>query len=487
MFVLIEYNFLLKRLRQVNCSTRQQKEAFLPNKDKGTILVVDDTEGILKSLKIYLENWGYTPLLSTSGREALKVLRTNEVDLVLSDQAMTGMSGIELLHEVKAHDKDIPFIILTAYGSIDMAVSSVKQGADDYLQKPYNPEELQAAIRRSLEYSRLSREHKELKNYLGSLYSFQTIITKSPSMLKALKLAEKVAKTPSTTVAIYGESGSGKEVLARAIHSASGRMESRFVAVNCAGIPPNLLESELFGHVKGAFTGADSNRDGKFDRAQKGTLLLDEIGDMPLDLQAKLLRVIQERVYNKIGSNQDIVADLRIITTTHRDLASLVKDGGFRKDLFHRINSYPITLPPLRDRSEDIPALTSYFLEQFRKDLGKQIPGISEAAMKILVDYRWPGNVRELRNCLERAAILIDGELIRPDHLNIGISRADRAIIPDLGDDKIRLEIALDKDDFSLEAAIRQISSEILERCGNNKSQAAEMLKVDRKHFYRRK
>ena len=459
----------------------------MQNKDRETILVVDDTDGILQSLKLYLENWGYTPLLARSGEEALKVLRTNEVDLVLSDQAMPGMSGIELLNEVKAQDKEMPFIILTAYGSIDMAVSSMKQGADDYLQKPYNPEELQAAIRRSLEYSRLSRGYRELKNYFGNLYDFQNIITRSHLMLKALQLAEKVAKSLNTTVAIYGESGAGKEVLARAIHFASGRMESRFVAVNCAGIPSNLLETELFGHVKGAFTGADRDRDGKFDMAQKGTLLLDEIGDMPLELQAKLLRVIQERTYDRVGSNRHIPVDLRIITTTHRDLKRLVKEGRFREDLYHRINAYPITIPPLRERKEDIPVLADHFLKQYRNELGKQIPGISESAMQSLMNYRWPGNVRELKNCIERAAILINGELIRPDHLNIrsSVSENDFRKVEDEG--TMRFELVFNRDAFSLEAAVSQLSDMVLEKCGNNKSQAAELLKVDRKHFYRKK
>ena len=459
----------------------------MPNKDGETILVVDDTDGVLKSLKIYLEKWGYTPLLSRSGREALEVLRTSKVDLVLSDQEMAGMSGIELLHEVKARDKDTPFIILTAYGSIDMAVSSMKQGADDYIQKPYDAEELQAAIRRSLEYSRLSRGYRELKNYFGSLYDFQNIITRSPLMLKALQLAEKVAASPNTTVAIYGESGAGKEVLARAIHFASGKMESRFVAVNCAGIPANLLETELFGHVKGAFTGADRDRDGRVDMAQKGTLLLDEVGDMPLELQAKLLRVIQERTYYKVGSNRQIPVDLRIITTTHRDLKRLVKEDRFREDLYHRINAYPITLPPLRDRKEDIPALADHFLKQFRNELGKQIPGISESAMQSLVNYGWPGNVRELKNCIERAAILIDGELIRPDHLNIRISASEKDFRNVQDDRKLRFELFFDRDAFSLEAAVTQLSAMVLEKCGNNKSRAADVLKVDRKHFYRRR
>lgn len=455
-------------------------------RDKATIMVVDDCDNVLQAIEVYLEDWGYQPLLARSGAEALELLGSRSVDLVLSDQEMAGMDGLELLKEIKDRDKDLPFIIMTGYGSIDMAVSAIKQGADDYIQKAYDPETLKASIMRSLERSRLHRGYRELKDYFGNLHNFQNIITRSPLMLSALKLAEKVAASPGTNVAVYGESGTGKEVLARAIHFASGRMESRFVAVNCAGIPSNLLESELFGHVKGAFTGADRDRDGKFDLAQKGTLLLDEIGDMPIDLQAKLLRVIQERTYNKIGSNRTIPADLRIITSTHRDLKKLVREGRFREDLYHRINSYPIMLPPLRERPEDIADLAGHFIKQYKNELGKHIPGISESAMKILLKYPWPGNVRELKNCIERAAILIDGELIRPDHLNI-VGRAEEHNVCVPEDEKVRIDVCLDKDDFSLEAAVAQISDEMLSRCGNNKSRAADMLKVDRKHFYRRK
>lgn len=455
--------------------------------ERKTVLLVDDEESILLSLKLYVQHWGYAPLLANTAREAIEILKTRHIDLIISDQEMPEMNGIELLYSVRKIDKDIPFIIMTAYGSIDKAVISLKEGADDYIQKPYNVEELHAIARHLLSYYSLSREYKELKDYMGRLYSFKNIVTRSAQMMNVLALAGKVSKVPDTTVAIYGESGTGKEVLARAIHFASGIKESRFVAVNCAGIPSNLLESELFGHVKGAFTGAERDRDGKFDLAQQGTILLDEIGDMPLDLQAKLLRVIQERVYERVGSNRQVRADMRVITTTHRDLRQLVKEGRFREDLFHRINSFPITLPPLRERKEDIPILVDHFLNCYRSELGKQIPGISEAAIETLLAYRWPGNVRELKNCIERAVILIDGELIRPNHLNIEgpASKAEDAYID--SEDLIGINLSFKRSEFSLSDATDRILQIILSKCGNNKTKAAELLKVDRKMFYRKK
>ncbi len=452
-----------------------------------SILIVDDEESILLSLKLYLEHWGYHAVVAGSGREALDILRAGHIDLIISDQEMPGMSGIELLHFIQNTYKDIPVIIMTAYGSINKAVESMKVGADDYIQKPYNPEELHAVVRHLLSYSELNREYKELRDYVGRLYSFKNIITRSPRMQHVLELAEKVSKVPDTTVSIFGESGTGKEVLARAIHFATGGKESRFAAVNCAGIPSNLLESELFGHVKGAFTGADRDREGKFDCAQQGTILLDEIGDMPLELQAKLLRVLQERVYERVGSNRPVRAEMRIITTTHRDLRQLVKEGRFREDLFHRIHSFPITLPPLRERKEDIPVLVDHFLNCYRSELGKQIPGVSEAAMENLLHYHWPGNVRELKNCIERSAILIDDELIRPGHLNIDHPASWATETSGGHEDRIDIHLSLSPSDFSLEEATKRILEIVLQKCGNNKTRAAELLKVDRKLFYRRK
>lgn len=293
--------------------------------DKTRILIVDDKESERFLLGSLTKGWGFIPLSATSGPEALDMLNSEAIDLILSDMVMPNMDGLQFLKEVRTGFGDIPFIMLTAHGSVNSAVAAIKEGASDYILKPVNPEELREVLRQALNYHRMSEENKKLKERLSALYSFRNIITRSPLMTEALKLAEKVASSPYTTVAIYGESGTGKEVLARAIHHAGEGMENRFVAVNCSAVPATLLESELFGHVKGAFTGADRDRDGKFAIAHGGTILLDEIGDMPLELQTKLLRVLEERVYEKLGSNQLIKTDCRVIAATHRNLEDWIE------------------------------------------------------------------------------------------------------------------------------------------------------------------
>lgn len=449
------------------------------------ILVVDDEKSARFLLQCQLEQWGYAPLFAADGLEALECLRSHPVDLVLSDQVMPRMDGIGLLREVRSLYGELPFVMVTAHGSIDQAVKSIKEGADDYIQKPLNMEELRSTIERCLIYRRLSRENEKLKDYLRGLYSFQNIVTTSPAMIRALQLAEKVARSPKTTVAIYGESGTGKEVLARAIHFAGESMENPFVAINCAGVPSSLLETELFGHVKGAFTGADKDRAGKFEIAHGGTILLDEIGDMPLEIQAKLLRVLQEQTFERLGSNTPLQADLRVIIATHKNLAEMVQQGRFREDLYHRVTTFPIFLPPLRERREDIPNLADYFLNQFRSQLGKPVPGLSQRALDLLLEYRWPGNIRELKNCLERAAILTDGELIKPSHLIISHGALDRRM-PAGDSGKIRFQVELKPEECSLQAIIDRVLETALEKCGQNKSKAAELLRIDRKIFYRR-
>ncbi len=448
--------------------------------EKADILVVDDDKDFRRLLESHLKRYGFTPHLADGGPAALEILGKSHVDLIISDRVMPGMDGTELLARVRSKYSHIPFIMLTAYEDLKNAVSSIKQGAYDYISKPCGKDELIAVINRALDYRRLSDGHKKLREHLGELYSFQNIVTKSPLMMAALKLAEKVAKSPGTVVVIHGESGTGKEVLARAIHYAGEKMGNRFVVVNCAAIPTALLESELFGYAKGAFTGAEKEREGKFGLAQGGTILLDEIGDMPAALQAKLLRVLQERVYEKLGSNESIMADCAVITATHRDLSRLVKEGLFREDLYYRINTFPISLPPLRQRKEDIPLLVEHFVGQFSRELGKQITGVSRKAMDMLLDYHWPGNVRELKNCLERAAIVTDCNLIRAAHLII------KAPETEVRANTIRITVDLDSPDTSLESIVGSVLQKTLDRCGNNKSRAAEILGIDRKMFYRR-
>lgn len=329
--------------------------------EKKRILVVDDDQSFRLLIGKHLKKEGYEVSFAENGINALQILKEESFDVIISDQQMPEMDGIELLSKANNLYPDTPFIMLTAFGDIKKAVSAVKLGAYDYLEKPYRIEDLLTTINRALEHKRLNAENKKLKSQLQNIYSFQNLVTKSPVMIKTLKMAEKVAKNSETTVLILGESGTGKEMLAKAIHYASEGMANNFVAVNCAAIPSSLLESELFGHVKGAFTGAYRDREGKIALAKGGTLLLDEIGDMPLETQAKLLRVLEERVYEKLGSDMQLKTDCRIIASTHRDLAKLVVDGKFREDLYHRLNVFPLYIPSLRERKEDIPVLTDYF------------------------------------------------------------------------------------------------------------------------------
>ena len=450
---------------------------------KPTILIVDDTPSSLFKIKIHIEEWGYIALTASGGQEALDILSTTPVDLIISDQVMPGMDGIALLLAVRELYEDIPFIMLTAHGSIDKAVISIRQGADDYVEKPYHKEEFGQIIRRSLDYARTKIDNKRLKEFVSEQYGFHKIISQSSQMRKAIRLAAKVAESPATTVALYGESGTGKELFAHAIHFASG-CTGKFVGLNCAGVPQGLLESELFGHLKGAFTGADADREGKLGLAGNGTLLLDEIGDMPFDLQSKILRFLQERSYEKLGSDKLVRADVRIIVSTNKNLESLIKAGKFREDLFHRINAFPIVLPPLRERKNDIPLLADHFTKQYRKELGKAIPGISQAAMETLSEYDWPGNVRELKNCIERAVILTQGELIRPGHLNIRREKPNAlSFVEDNGN--IRLCFEASRENFSMDAMTDHVLQLVLNQCGGNKSRASDILKVNRKMFYR--
>ena len=451
-----------------------------------TILAVDDDALSLSLLELHLREAGFTPLTASSGAEALAILEHHQVDLIISDLIMPGMDGFELLRQVRERYAGIPTIVITAHGSVESAVEAMRRGAYDFLKKPSNPEQLQITIRRALDYLHVIRENEQIKGLLKERFTFQSIVTLNPVMRQLLERAAKVASARQTTIAIYGESGSGKEVLARAIHYAGNGLPAGFIAVNCAAVPDHLLESELFGHVRGAFTGADHDREGKFSLAHGGTILLDEIGDMPLPLQGKLLRVLQERVFEKIGSNAHFSADCRVIVTTNRNLTNMVSEGRFREDLYHRVNVFPLSIPPLRERKDDIPLLCEHVLNQLRQHLGKQLPGISRQAMEVMLDYHWPGNVRELRDCLERAAILTDGELIRPHHLGIGTAPSS-ATAPhsDMIPDAVTYTLTVPADKLSLTTLTDRILAITLERCGGNKSKAAQLLRIARKAFYR--
>jgi len=446
------------------------------------ILFVDDEKNVLRSLERAFIDGKYEILTASSGKEALKRLSSETVDLVISDLFMPELEGVGLMHAVKELYPSLPFIIMTAQGSIGSAVEAMKQGAMDYLEKPLDPQILDVAVRRALEFGRLSGENAQFREDFRERFSFHNIVTQSPSMRQALELVARVAASPKTTVSLTGESGTGKELLARAIHFESGGMPGNFVAVNCAAIPAALLESELLGHVRGAFTGADRDREGKFSIAAGGTVLLDEIGDMGLALQAKLLRVLEERCFEKVGSNKSQSADFRVITATHRDLSEMIRQGMFREDLYHRINVVPIAIPPLRERSEDIPHLVNYFLGLFRQHQGKALPGVSRKAMDLLISYSWPGNIRELRNVLERAAIVVSDELIRPEHLSLPSAAPT---VNSTGEGMCEYHLCIPPDELSLNKIVDHVLETTLTRCGGNKSRAAELLKVNRKMFYR--
>lgn len=446
------------------------------------ILVVDDKQSFRFIIKRYLDDAGYRTNGAASGAEALVQLEQGCFDLVLSDMVMPEMDGMTLLRQVRSRHPLLPFVLVTAHGTVDSAVAAMKEGADDYLLKPLNREELLVVVERLLEYARLRTNYDRVLDSEREKFSFQNITSTSRVMGKTLSAAKQVVASPRTTVTLQGESGVGKEVLARAIHVGTGQTMASFVAVNCAAIPETLLESELFGHAKGAFTGADREREGKCSRAQGGTLFLDEIGDMPLSLQPKLLRLLEERVYEKVGSDRPAIADFRIIVATHRNLEECCNQGTFRRDLYHRLNIFPITIPPLRERREDIPQLAEHFLNSFRKHLGNQLPGLSRAALDLMLTHNWPGNVRELRNLLEYACIVTNGSLIQPEHLRL--QQEPQPFHEDQTNDRICLNFNFSPEEFSLEAVNQQLIAWALDRCNDNKSSAARLLKATRKLFY---
>ena len=380
------------------------------------ILVVDDEANARTALAEILRQEGFSVETAADGFKALAKVEEFGPDLVLTDLKMPGMDGVELLGKVREHDPEIPIVLMTAFGAVETAVSAMRSGAADYLTKPLNTDELLVVLERTLERRRLRRETSSLRSQLSERYKFENIVGSSPEMQTVFKSIAQVAPSRAT-VLLTGESGTGKELVAAAIHHRSPRAHGPFVKLHCAALAESLLESELFGHERGAYTGADRRREGRFEQADGGTLFLDEIGEISPSTQVKLLRVLQEREFERVGSNQTLRVDVRVVAATNKDLKALVDEGKFREDLFYRLNVINIRLPSLVERGADIPALAIHFLKRYADENGKNVERISDAALAQLVRYPWPGNVRELENVIERAVVLAEGTSVDPMHL----------------------------------------------------------------------
>ena len=378
---------------------------------KVNILIVDDEEIVRESLASWLEEDGYEVKVAENAARALERLPEKEWNLAMVDLKMPGMDGIELMDEIRKVKPETIVIIMTAYATVDTAVQAMKKGAYDYIVKPFNPEDLSMTIRKIIEHQKLLKENIYLRKELKKQYRLHDLVSKNHKMIEIFDLVKTVAKSNST-VLVQGESGTGKELLSRAIHMESPRKDAPFVTVSCASLTESLLESELFGYEKGAFTGADQARSGKIELAKDGTLFLDEIGDISLKLQMDLLRVLEEKEFRRVGGTQLIPVNSRIIAATNRDLTKAIEEEKFREDLYYRLNVISVYLPPLRDRKEDVPLLVDHFLERFNIEMGKNVEGVAESAMRMLMDYSWPGNARELRNVIERAMVVTKGRMI---------------------------------------------------------------------------
>lgn len=435
------------------------------------ILIVEDEEKMRRVLEIMLSQDGYRIDTAENGLKALPLCEKNRYGLVITDLKMPELDGISLMRKLRKIIPDVPVIVITAFGSIETAVEAMKEGAFDYITKPFDREEIRILVSKALSHGALKKENAYLRQEVRRRATLDDLIGHSPNMREVYALAGQVAAT-HTTVLITGESGTGKELLARAIHHASPRTNGPFIAINCASIPESLLESELFGFEKGAFTGAEREKPGRIELAEHGTLFLDEIGDMPKSLQAKLLRVLQERSIERLGSTRSVEVDVRIIAATNQNIHALVQNGRFRDDLFYRLSVFPIHMPPLRERGDDIPLLALYFLKRFAEEMGKGVRSISAEALNQLRSYAWPGNVREFQNVMERAVILCAGDTLEVGDILPGpqkgsaIPQSFRALIPAGG-------ISLDEVEKGLICAALEIS-------GNNQVRAAQLLKISR-------
>ncbi len=435
---------------------------------KALIHLIDDEPIIHDVLGQLLETEGYQVEISSSGEEALKKFEEQKFDLVLLDLLMPGIDGLEVLKEIKKFDPEAPVIIITAYASVESALSAIKMGAYDYIQKPFKNDELLMTINRALEHHQLEEENIRLKDELKKKFSFNNIVGKSQLMINVFELVKAAAPTRST-ILIQGESGTGKELVARAIHLNSDRANHPFVVVNSGSLPPDLLESHLFGHVKGAFTGATSDKKGLFEAADKGSIFFDEISSISPETQVKLLRVMQDKEFMRLGGTKNIKVDVRIIAATNTDLEELIEQKIFRKDLYYRLNVIKIELPPLRSRKEDIPLLIKHFIEVFNKENNKEVEDISEDVMQILMDYDWPGNVRELENVIERAVVLCKSKVITREVLPSFLVNDQKIKLEEIYDSKLNLK------ENMIEFQKKLILS-ALEKSGGVQKKAAQLL-----------
>ena len=435
------------------------------------VLIIDDEPGLRQTVSLILADEGYEVHTASDGEEGLARALEVQPDIILCDVRMPRLTGLEFLEKYRGANGTGMVIVMTAYGGMEMAIQAMKKGAYDYIQKPFSPDQLVLALKKAEERETLRREVTRLREEVGIDRRYRQIVAKSPAMTKALEVAAKVAKHTSP-VLITGESGTGKELVARLIHDESERSRGAFIPVNCGAIPENLLESELFGYTRGAFTGADRDKPGLFEAASGGTLLLDEIGDMPVTLQVKLLRVLQESEIRRLGDTRARSVDVRLVAATNKDLEEEVRLGDFRRDLFYRIAVVPIHLVPLRQRRDEIPLLVNHFIEQYNRKLKLDMRGIESDAMRLLLEYPWPGNVRELENTIERAMVLSDGPKIMVDDLPANVANPIVALdSPDLPDD----ELSVKKHSAILE---RRLIKQALERTGGNKTRAADLLEL---------
>jgi DNA-binding NtrC family response regulator len=432
------------------------------------LLLIDDDINLCQVISYQLKKMGYEVDVANSGGEGLKAYKKGSYDIVLTDIQMPDISGIQVLQEIRKQNKEVVIILITAYGSVENALEACRMGADDYITKPFGQEQLLFVIEKAVRLRKLQTENRNLREELSQKFRFENMVVNSPAMEMVVQMAGKVAQS-NATVLLLGESGTGKELLARAIHYHSPRSARPLITVNCPSIPDSLLESELFGHVRGAFTGAIKDRKGKFELADGGTLFLDEIGDLREDVQAKLLRVLQEHEFERLGESTPIQVDVRLIAATNKDIQKLVSSGRFREDLYYRLSVVPITIPPLRERKEDIPYLVEFFIERYQKD---KIITVDPRVLEILKRYDWPGNVRELENVIERALVLSSEPRISVENLPAHLTE------PSAIDQEKHKEDLFS--DLTLDNLERRAIRMALQRTGGNQTKAAQLLNIPR-------